>query len=107
MKRGKTTMQSRFVREMILCCVWCRFICSNKAEEVKKIKKLDRQKEISTRRQVDKEKEEIRFYKTKYHEKLSNYLKIAEAQQTLPIRIPIFHEAQAVQMLKKELGESD
>lgn len=84
-----------------------RFICSNKAEEVKKIKNLDSQKEISTKRQIDKENEEIRFYKTKYPEKFSEYLKIAEAQQTLPFGIPIFLEAQAVQMLKKELGESE
>lgn len=84
-----------------------RFICSNKAEEVKKIKNLDSQKEISTKRQIDKENEEIRFYKTKYPEKFSEYLKIAESQQTLPFGIPIFLEAQAVQMLKKELGESE
>lgn len=82
-----------------------RFVCSNKVEEAKKIKKTDRQKEIEIKRQINREADEVDFYKTKYPEKFAEYLKIAESQQTLPFGIPIFLDAQAVQMLKKELGE--
>lgn len=86
-----------------------RFACTETTKEAQKLKisKTDSQKEISTKRQITKETEEIRFYKTKYPEKFSEYLKIAESQQTLPFGIPLCLESHAVQMLKKELGESE
>lgn len=60
-----------------------RFICSNKVEQVKKIKKTDSRKEIEEKREINREQEDLAWYKKNYAEEWREIFEDEMSQPTL------------------------